>query len=371
MPRDVRHGHPPRKRKRRVPRGQTAAQRRAAPGVRLGGDHDRSPSARARRASAPRAPGAAGRAGSTTGRRSCRRTRGSRRRRRSPSRSGPPRRRCPWRASPSGRTTSLRCRSPLRSAVFSISAISTKVIEIRSAISSSFVTLMMSAAIRTRNATAKWMRMFRCVRRTWMIPSNALLNESMIVGDRRAVMFRVALPRGLPFPPVVVAEQVQQTVGQRPAPVVADDLRAEHHVAERARHARGEVVAAVDREREHVGRLVDPEVVPLQGAHLVEPDERDPELTVVDPLCVQHAPARARPRRRRPPRRRSGSRPRPRSSVALVGVLLVGLDDALHELVADDVLVVELDELDAVDLRRARRARAPGPTAARAAGRSA
>ena len=28
-------------------------------------------------------------------------------------------------------------------------------------------------AERTRNATTKWMRMFRCVRRTWMIPSNA------------------------------------------------------------------------------------------------------------------------------------------------------------------------------------------------------
>ena len=57
--------------------------------------------------------------------------------------------------------------------VFSISAISTNVIEIRSAISSSFVTLTTSAATSTRTAIAKWIRMFRCVRSTWMIPSNA------------------------------------------------------------------------------------------------------------------------------------------------------------------------------------------------------
>ena len=58
-------------------------------------------------------------------------------------------------------------------ALFSISAISTNVIEISSAISSSFVTLTTSAKISTKTAIAKWMRMFRCVRSTWMIPSNA------------------------------------------------------------------------------------------------------------------------------------------------------------------------------------------------------
>src|SRR6266487_3041698 len=66
---------------------------------------------------------------------------------------------------------------------------------------------------------------------------------------------------------------------------------------------------------------------------------------------------RARPRLPRPPRFRSGCRPRPRPSApllptrraGLLGVALVRLDDALHELVADDVLVAELDELDAVD----------------------
>ena len=58
-------------------------------------------------------------------------------------------------------------------AVLIISAISTNVIEISSAISSSFVTFTISATTSTTNATAKWMRMFRCVRSTWMIPSNA------------------------------------------------------------------------------------------------------------------------------------------------------------------------------------------------------
>ena len=41
------------------------------------------------------------------------------------------------------------------------------------AISSSRSTPETIAATSTRAATTKWMRMFRCVRRTWMIPSNA------------------------------------------------------------------------------------------------------------------------------------------------------------------------------------------------------
>ena len=57
--------------------------------------------------------------------------------------------------------------------MFSISAIKTNGTEMRSAISSIFVTSTISARISTATATAKWMRRFRCVRRTWMIPSNA------------------------------------------------------------------------------------------------------------------------------------------------------------------------------------------------------
>jgi hypothetical protein len=58
-------------------------------------------------------------------------------------------------------------------AVFTISAVRTKVIEIRSTISSIRGTPTRSAAIRTPTATPRWIRMFRCVRSTWMMPSVA------------------------------------------------------------------------------------------------------------------------------------------------------------------------------------------------------
>ena len=57
--------------------------------------------------------------------------------------------------------------------VFSISAISTNVIEISERDQLQLRHVDDSAATSTRNATTKWIRMFRCVRRTWMIPSNA------------------------------------------------------------------------------------------------------------------------------------------------------------------------------------------------------
>jgi len=47
------------------------------------------------------------------------------------------------------------------------------VIASSSAISSIFETSTTSAATSTATATTKWMRRFRCVRRTWMIPSKA------------------------------------------------------------------------------------------------------------------------------------------------------------------------------------------------------
>ena len=58
-------------------------------------------------------------------------------------------------------------------AVLTISAISTKAIASRSAISSSRETSNASAATSTPTAIAKWIRMFRWVRSTWMIPSIA------------------------------------------------------------------------------------------------------------------------------------------------------------------------------------------------------
>ena len=72
-----------------------------------------------------------------------------------------------------------------RRAVLSISAIRTNAIASSSAISSSRDTLIASPAISTTTAIAKWMRMFRCVRRTWMIPSKAKLKLSTSDGARR------------------------------------------------------------------------------------------------------------------------------------------------------------------------------------------
>src|SRR5829696_9367585 len=56
---------------------------------------------------------------------------------------------------------------------------------------------------------------------------------------------------------VVVPQQVQQPVHERPPPLLADDVGTEDDVAELARHRVGQRVTAVDREREDVRRLVD------------------------------------------------------------------------------------------------------------------
>ena len=58
-------------------------------------------------------------------------------------------------------------------ALLIISAIRTNVIEMSRAISSKRVTLTISASTTTASAITTWMRMFRCVRSTWMIPSIA------------------------------------------------------------------------------------------------------------------------------------------------------------------------------------------------------
>ena len=71
---------------------------------------------------------------------------------------------------------------------------------------------------------------------------------------------------------------------ERPAPRVADDLRTENDVPELTRHAGPELVPSVDREGKHVRRLVDPEVLALECPHLVRPDEREPEVALIDPF---------------------------------------------------------------------------------------
>ena len=207
--------------------------------------------------------------------------------------------------------------------------------------------------------------MFRCVRSTWMIPSNAKLKLSMIEGGRRGALI------GAPplAPPSRGRGRSRAGAAGRAraarASASPDDLRAQDDVAERARQARGQLVAAVDREREDVRRLVDPRCSRFSARISSGADEREPELAGVDPLCGEHAPGERDvplPRRRR---RRSGSRPRRRPSALalargarLLGVLLVRLDDPLHELVPHDVLVRELDE--ARSRRSSRGCRAPG-----------
>src|SRR5438477_7386087 len=83
---------------------------------------------------------------------------------------------------------------------------------------------------------------------------------------------------------------MQEAVRQRPAPLVTDDLGADHDVAERARHALGKLLAAVDREREHVRHLVELEMLALERAHLVLTDEGDSQLAVGHTLRAQHLP---------------------------------------------------------------------------------
>jgi hypothetical protein len=58
-------------------------------------------------------------------------------------------------------------------AEFTISATSTNAIASSSTINSMRPTPSAAAAAITTIATTKWMRRFRCVRRTWMIPSKA------------------------------------------------------------------------------------------------------------------------------------------------------------------------------------------------------
>src|SRR4051812_46329495 len=82
---------------------------------------------------------------------------------------------------------------------------------------------------------------------------------------------------------MVLPDQVQQPVDERRPPRLADHLRAEHRVAELARQPGCERLATVDREREHVGDLVAPDVVALELPHLVGTDEMQAELALRDP----------------------------------------------------------------------------------------
>src|SRR6476646_11216632 len=93
---------------------------------------------------------------------------------------------------------------------------------------------------------------------------------------------------GLHLGAVLVAEQMQETMHERLPPGLAGDLRAENRVAELAWHPFRQALAAVDRKREHVGRLVDIQMLALQRADLVRADEQQAELSLLDPFGREH-----------------------------------------------------------------------------------
>jgi predicted TIM-barrel fold metal-dependent hydrolase len=68
---------------------------------------------------------------------------------------------------------------------------------------------------------------------------------------------------------VVIANQVQHGMNQRPAPGVAHDLRADDDVAQLPRHSGRDRLAAVDRKGERVRLLVDAEMLALEVADLI------------------------------------------------------------------------------------------------------
>src|SRR3954451_7322700 len=165
--------------------------------------------------------------------------------------------------------------------------------------------------------------MFRCVRSTWMIPSKATLKLSRIEGGRRPGagltlqpyvacqgeqrrsrwllqrsrwILRCSNPRedhalaALHLVTVLEAEQVENPVHERPAPLLGDDLGADHDVAECAWHPVRQLIETVDRKREDVGGLVHAEMLSLQHADLVRRHPGDPELGLLDPLDGQGMP---------------------------------------------------------------------------------
>ena len=203
-------------------------------------------------------------------------------------------------------------------AVLIISAISTNAIASSSAISSSFVTSTASAATSTRDRDDEVDPHVPLRAQHVDDPLERVVEASRSSrGGRRACSSDETPARGAP----------SRRRGRSRAGAAARATSGHRHVSPTtcgqrttSPSARGtpvrQRVAAVDREREHVGRLVDPEVLALQRAHLVRADEREPELAgrrSPRPRARARASSTARPRR--PPRRRSGSRPRPSARI--------------------------------------------------------
>jgi hypothetical protein len=149
-------------------------------------------------------------------------------------------------------------------------------------------------------------------------------------------------------------------VHERQAPVAANYLRAENDVAELARKPLGQLTEPIDRKGENIGDFIDCKVLALESADLFRAYKGEPELPRGDPLAFEQ---RARKRKRGffldalaasvvdldLDHLDPGQLTTPLGARRL-DVTLVGLDDALHELVANDVLVTELDESDAFDV---------------------
>src|SRR5579862_7305621 len=91
---------------------------------------------------------------------------------------------------------------------------------------------------------------------------------------------------------MVVPDEMEQRVDERLLPLVADHVRADDDVAELPRQAVRNLVEPVHREREGIGRLVDAEMLALQRAALLRPDERKPELARLDTLAREDAPSK-------------------------------------------------------------------------------
>src|SRR5262245_23171367 len=245
---------------------------------------------------------------------------------------------------------------PASSAELIISAIRTNEIARGSAISSILPTPTATAAMSTPAAIAKWMRMFRCVRRTWMTPSNAKLKLSSSDGPRRvgAAITRAPL-RAVPSPRrgrsragaggrgrAARARPRPRPAGRGPRrPAAAARPPGAHPARRSGRRARRSPRPGPDGRAS--ARASRPG--PRRGAR-ARPRRRLPRR-------ARDATGRPQPPRRPPCRSGSRSRLTPTASLptlrtGLLRVLAVRLDDALDQLVPDDVLVPEANERDAV-----------------------
>src|SRR6188472_3690729 len=246
---------------------------------------------------------------------------------------------------------------PASSAELIISAIRTNEIASISAISSIRPTPTATAAISTAAAIAKWIRMFRCVRRTWITPSNAKLKLSRSDGRRRGDALTPAPPRVAP------SRRRGRSRAGAGARGRAGRARRRRRPAGRGRRRRADVARLQGaRPARRSGTRARPWPRPLRGdrasAHASRPARRMRARGL--PRRCPRPPERGAQAPRRPPRRPrcrfdSRSRPSPRCGslpplrAGLLRVLAVRLDDALHELVPNDVFVAEADERDPVE----------------------